>query len=647
MSGICGLVNLDGAPVDPAILRKMVEVVAYRGPDGIHYWFDGNVGLAHLALHTTPESLKEQQPLTSPDHRVCLIADARVDNRIELIRILTSKGFLSDRQPTDADLILAAYRCWGESCPAHIIGDFAFALWDARQRSLFCARDAVGARPFHHSKVGNVFCFASEAQQILQHPDVSPDLDELAIADMLTMNLPDESRSMFRHVHRLTPAHSLSVTGDRIRSAVYWEISLSARTVYPRDEDYAEHFLEIFSRVVADRLRTQHSPVGILLSGGIDSCSIAGVAQRLLKACGGAPHLTAYSFSFKHLAECDERFYTEVMAAELGIEIEYVDVEQIGLLGDPPGFGGSIEAPIWGYEPIMCEVMTRAKKRGARVLLTGSAGPYSRLGDSSVAYAYRFLRGQFGVLGELASLAPELELPYYRVLYMSLVSHLLPKRVDDFLRWLTRRQRTIPGLDWILPEFVRRTKLLRRSALPSKWLTFLNLSEHKNAPRCIRDRGGGSGLYYWDRYTTTCGMELRHPYMDRRLFEFLFSIPLEQVYRGSWKRLVIHRSMKGILPEVVRLRRHKSNYFPFVDSTLRNSAILPLPGNSLLCKLGIVDERRLAQAYREEGAQTRSRGAVWYATLLELWLRECESTFGQAIVSERSSSLWEKKPSGS
>ena len=183
MSGICGVVHFDGAPVDPKVLRQMAEVVAYRGPDGIRYWIDGNVGLAHLALNATPEALRERQPLPSVDGLTCLTADARVDNRSELVRTLTSKGCLQQKDPTDADLILAAYRCWGEACPEHIIGDFAFAIWDGHNRWMFCARDPFGVRPLHYSQVGQTLCVASEAQQVLQHPAMPWRLDEVAMAN--------------------------------------------------------------------------------------------------------------------------------------------------------------------------------------------------------------------------------------------------------------------------------------------------------------------------------------------------------------------------------------------------------------------------------------------------------------------------------
>ena len=407
----------------------MTEVCSYRGPDGVHYWIQPSVGLAHLALHTTQESLREKQPLNSDVNGFCLTADARVDNRIELIRLLTVKGFLTGREPTDADLIIAAYACWGEDCPIYILGDFAFAIWDARRRKLFCARDAVGARPLHYFKTGKLLCVASEAQQILQHPDVPCRPDEVAMADHLSWIWQDEDRSMFQDVSLLAPGFRLSAEPSGTRIDRYWEVDRTVRTVYRREEEYAEHFLEIFSRSIADRLRVQCKAVGVFLSGGLDSCSIAGVTQRLAEATPGGPQIIGYSHTFYQLKECVERSYSDAVAANCGMEIQYIDSERCGLLGDPLGFGGSLEVPITGYEPVMQESLLRAKERDARVLFTGFAGPYSCLGNSSLVYAHRLLRGDLGVLSELLGFARELGLSSYHVLYSCLLRYLIRVRL--------------------------------------------------------------------------------------------------------------------------------------------------------------------------------------------------------------------------
>lgn len=574
MSGICGIFNLDGAPVDPAILQKMAEVCAYRGPDGIQYWIQQQVGLAHLALHTTRESLRERQPLSSEGDGVFLTADARVDNRDELIRILTVKGFLTSKEPTDADLIMASYVCWGENCPIYILGDFAFAIWDARQRKLFCARDAVGARPLHYSKAGYVLCVASEAQQVLQHPGVPCRLDEIAMADHLSWSWRDQDRSMFQDVSMLAPGYRLTSDASGMRIERYWEVDRTVRTVYRREEEYAEHFLEIFSRAVGDRLRVQGETIGLFLSGGLDSCSIAPVAQRLLKAEMGGPQLIGYSHTFSQLSGCSERSYSDATAASCGMEeVQYIDSEHCGLLGDPLGFGASLEVPVTGYEPVMQETLLRAKDRGARVLFTGFAGPYSCLGDSSLVYAHRLSRGDLGVFRELFSFAKELGLPGYRVLYSCLLRHLIPGGLDALLRRFVGRPTRRPAIEWIAPEFAKRTGLWQRWKRELRSDRRINLPSGPDSPVELVAPGLGHTVHQWDRFIASFGMECRHPYLDRRLFEFLLSIPPEQVFRGRWNRLVIRRALKGLLPDEVRWRRDKSNFEPFIHQILRKKAV--------------------------------------------------------------------------
>jgi asparagine synthase (glutamine-hydrolysing) len=464
MSGICGLVNFDGAPVGPDLLRKMAETVAYRGPDGIHYWVNGNVGFAHLALNATPESLRETQPLVGPRGNVVLIADARVDNRDELISTLTAKGYLQEKDPTDADLILAAYECWGETCPEHIIGDFAFAVWDARKQQLFCARDALGIKPLHYAWAGRTLCVASEAQQILQHPAVPCRLNEVAMADYLVGCFDDEQSTLFVDVQRLPPANRLIATQTGSHTDRYWDIDPAARIIYRRDEDYATHFLDLFRRAVSDRLRTQAGTVGITMSGGLDSCSVAAIAQQTLTRSNGSPRLVAYSYAFDRLKECDERTYSRAMAAELGIEVKYIDAERFWFLGDPVAFCPSLETPFLGWESLERNMLSRLQDQGGRVLLTGQGGD-SLLWGSARVYVERLRQGQVGVLWELSRHARERQASYPRLLYTYLIRPLLPEVVIRTVRHLIKRDKASPPVpSWIAADFVQRTGLSDRLA---------------------------------------------------------------------------------------------------------------------------------------------------------------------------------------
>ena len=440
MSGIVVVFNLDGAPVDPGLLGRMAEAAAYRGPDGIRYRIDGNVGLAHLALNSTPESLQELQPLLSADGVLCLTADARVDNRDELCSTLTTSGYLRGKDATDADLILAAYRCWGEACPEHIIGDFAFAVWDGREQRLFCARDPFGIKPLHYSQVGSILCVASEAQQILQHPGVPRRLDEVAMADHLVNNCDDEERTMFLDVRRVPPGHRLIATRAGLRTERYWDIDPRVDIRYGRDSEYEAHFLALFQRAVADRLRSSGPVVGVTMSGGMDSTSIAAVAQRILAAGDGGSRLVAYSYAFDTLAECDERIYSRAVADQAGFEIAYIDAERFWLLDDPVAFEPSLETPFMSWESLERHMLGRLRAQGGRAILTGHGGD-SLLAGTPLVCTDRLLRGDLSGFRELAEHARYRQVPYRRLLYTYALRPLIPEAADRLLRRLTGRRR--------------------------------------------------------------------------------------------------------------------------------------------------------------------------------------------------------------
>jgi asparagine synthase (glutamine-hydrolysing) len=164
VSAITGIFHPDGRPVERATIERMVATLTHRGPDGSGAWSAGPVGLGHQMLWTTPESLHERLPFTTDRGDLTITADARIDNSDELIAVLR----IRDRQITDSQVILAAYERWGEDCPKHLIGDFAFAIWDARRQALFCARDHFGVKPFYyHHRSGRLFAFGTEMKAFL------------------------------------------------------------------------------------------------------------------------------------------------------------------------------------------------------------------------------------------------------------------------------------------------------------------------------------------------------------------------------------------------------------------------------------------------------------------------------------------------
>jgi len=210
MSGIVGILNLDGAPVDRSLLDRMTRFMSFRGPDGQHSWLNGNVGFGHTLLQPTDEPTHERQPCSLDGH-VWITAEARADGQRDLVRELEAAGKTDLSGATDAELLLHAYQTWAELCVEHLIGDFAFAIWDGRRHRLFCARDHFGVKPFYYIRAGITFVFSNTLNCLRSHPLSSDDLNEMAVADFLLFLQNQElDTTTFAKIGRLPPAHTLT-----------------------------------------------------------------------------------------------------------------------------------------------------------------------------------------------------------------------------------------------------------------------------------------------------------------------------------------------------------------------------------------------------------------------------------------------------
>ena len=321
MSGICGIVNLDGAPVEGQLLRDMTAFMAFRGPDAQDVWVDGRVGLGHAMLRTTFESEREQQPF-SLDGKVWITADARIDGRDELKRKLEAEDCTGLAAATDPELILHAYRAWGEDCLQHLIGDFAFAIWDGPRQRLLCARDHFGVKPFFYARMGQCLVFSNTLNCVRRHPAVSDTMNDLSIADFLLFEMfQDPGATAFADIHRLPPAHRLTWSANGLELRNYWTLPADLGVRYRSAGDYVEHFRELLGMAVADRLRTNR--VGVEMSGGLDSPAVAATALALLRQRSLPFELHAATIVYDRLIPDEERYYSGLVAEGLGIPIHY------------------------------------------------------------------------------------------------------------------------------------------------------------------------------------------------------------------------------------------------------------------------------------------------------------------------------------
>jgi len=538
LSGIVGIVHLDGAPMDRALLQSLVDFLSFRGPDARGSWMEGSIGLAHALLRTTNESSGEQQP-ASLDERYWIVADARLDSRAELLAELQRARREVHANAPDCELILQAYAAWGTPCIDRLRGDFSFAVWDAGHKQLFCARDHFGLKPFYYAQVGELFLFSNTLNCIRLHPRVSGELNDAAIGDFLLFGLNyDNATTSFRDIHRLPPAHSLTVSVRGVQSKCYWTPPTDGRIRYAKPEEYVENFQLLLESAVADRLRTDR--VGILLSGGLDSSSVAAVAKEVSGRSSRGTEIRAYTYVYNSLIPDREGDYAREVGEFLRIPVKFMALDQARLFEryDDP----EMNRPEPVDNPFLAVIADGYRNISAdcRVLLSGE-GCDNLMDFQMWPYAEDLRRR-----GE------------WRRLLTDVANYLWVRPFP--WRGIRARALRLAGRDpdqpiypeWLAPEFSR------RASLPDRWKEQTELSKSWVA-HPIHPRGHGSlALPQWtnmfeveDPGATGYPVATRYPFLDLRMVNFLLAIP---PFPWFFKKTLLREAMTGRLPERVRTR---------------------------------------------------------------------------------------------
>lgn len=627
MSGIVGIYFLDGRPVERTDLEPMVESLAHRGPDDTGIWRRGSVGLGHRMLWTTPESLHEKLPRISDSGELVISADARIDNREELLTRLDLRR--PPAEISDSDLILAAYEKWGRTCPKKLIGDFAFAIWDRPRQSLFCARDHMGVRLFYYHSSPRAFVFASEIKAILCLAEVPRRLNELQVGAYLEGEIPNKVSTFYQQILRLPPGHSLTVSpGKQPSLESYWELDPLRELHLGSDEAYAESFREVFTEAVRCRLRSAF-PVGAELSGGMDSSAVVCVARKLLGSSADGK-LNTFSFVFDQVPESDERGFIQAVVNQGGLEPHYIRPEFLSPLD-------SIEENFhYADEPVTSAnlyLFTQAlfpavRQRGVRVLLDGLEG------DVVVSHGFEYLPELFkhGTWGELyreiISLGQRQERPPWRVFWSRVLEPVLPEPVSDLIRKILGRPRRGDEQDYLNPDFARRPGLQEQNRAvaprapkgvrPSRWQHWLAISGSIE-PYILEAKA---------RAIAPFGIEPRHPFYDRRVVEFCLALPPEQKLNRGWNRMILRRALGHLYPREVCWRATKGNFTPNFEKAFLTigrrrleEVILEDPG-TIRPYVNLDNLRRNYRELLSGRGDSDCLSMVWLAVSLALWLRQ-------------------------
>lgn len=559
MSGIFGIVHLGGRRVDPEDLERMRQALAHRGPDGSDIWCEGGTGMGQLMLHSTPESLTETLPWRDPVNGLVITADARIDNREELIRSLRVECS-SGRIVPDSQLILAAYERWGENCVDHLLGDFAFAIWNPTEKVLFCARDPMGVRPLYYLVADQRLLFASSALCVVAVSNVTRRINRQRIADYLVLMLEggDKQCTWFEGVSRLQPAHYATWSGQGFRTRRYWCPDPEYRLSLSSDQEYQEAFAEVFSRAVRRRLRS-HKPAASMLSGGVDSSTIAGVAHKIQLQDSGSP-LATYSGVSPAREECRESLNIRKVIEQGGFESRLLEPSGLADFDEELNrIESTAEDPFdmnWIHHQWL---YLNAAQDGHVAVMDGVDG--NLVASLTSAYPVFLLRRGRFISGwrETLGLRRNFYGGAYPLVY-DVTAVLKPLLIPNSLRRL-KRQFSQSSFKALLERGLITREYALEVGLRERWERFeddRSVMRHQTLRQSHVAQVDASyltaAIERYGRLAAMCGCEQREPLLDREFIEFCISLPWRQKVRNGWSKYGLRRLAESVVPESVAWR---------------------------------------------------------------------------------------------
>lgn len=622
MSVAFGALSRDGSPLPQDLLAHMDARLSHRGPDAQGRVQHPGWGLGQRSVWRSPESAGTVPPFSLAERQLTCVGDVRLDHREHLAQRLG----VAPEGP-DETLVLHAYVRWGSECAQHLRGDFAFAIHDARERRLLLARDGFSTRALYYALRPDRLLFASQLRALFADTQLPRRLDRLRAADHLARLYVAPERTFFEGVQRLPPAHQLVCDDRGVRVTQHTRLD-PARGLPENDaHGYAWQFRQLLDDAVRVRLRA-HGPVGLQLSGGLDSSGVAGLI-RLQRQ--GQPDMPAYSARFRNAAPgADEGPFIELVHAMGGFTSHEIEADEQHPLSVTSLYEHHLDEPITPANLfVSVAIGRRAQQVGSRVLLDGLDG------DTTVDHgwtlpAVHLHQGRLRrALRETRAMANREKLPLSAVLrWRTLYPDAQILQHAWGLYSPTGWRRRAPGMmanslrdevKWLEHAATR----LRPSLRPVRTFAEWHLRQLENPLLTY-------GLETFQQAMAESHTEPRHPYFDQTLLEYCLALPGEQRLFDGWDRVVQRRAFEGLVPEPVRTRQTKAVWSEVFDARLaqvdgpRIEALLGQTPNPLE---GLADLPRLRAAHRAlQAGDGRDSVDLWSAVTLGLWLQVADLT---------------------
>ncbi len=569
MCGIAGILSTASETIADVHLKKMINAIAHRGPDGEGIWSNEkqNILLGHRRLSIIDLSENAAQPMHYLN-RYTIVYNGEIYNYIELKEFLKDKGYDFQSQ-SDTEIILAAYDFWKEDCLRHFDGMFSFAIWDEKEQQLFAARDRFGEKPFYYYEDDRYLIFASE-MKALWATGVEKSIDEKMLLNYFTLgyvqNAADKEQTFFNNIYSLPPSHYFKYTPNSQRLVIkkYWQLDKEIRITITSDEAI-EKFNELFTASVKKRLRSDVT-VGTSLSGGLDSSSIVSTIQEL--KTNGA-ELKTFSAVFPGF-EKDESAYINLITGKAGIHNFKTQPTADGLIRDfeklcyhqeEPFLSSSIYAQF--------KVFESAKQQQVKVLLDGQGADEILAGYHKYIHWYLqevLSRHKLGATQKEINALKKNSIPFNWT-FKNYFAAFLPMHAAMQLE-KNEYHKTIHQPD-INPEFLKLQRGREWEGIHKPVVTKLNDILYFNTI----ESGLEELLRYADRNSMAHGVEVRLPFLDHKLVEFIFSLPSNLKIHDGWTKWLLRKAMDKKLPGEIVWRKDKVGYEPPQQQWMENKIL--------------------------------------------------------------------------
>jgi asparagine synthase (glutamine-hydrolysing) len=538
MCGIAGIVGL-GAAQQASVAEAMSARISHRGPDGQGQWLEDGAALTHRRLAIIDLSADGAQPIVSGCDRYVLIFNGEIYNYRELKEELRGLGE-NFRGNSDTEVLLAAWCRWGRGCLQRLNGMFAFAVWDRQKKALFAARDRFGEKPFYYLEHESRLYFASEVKAFKPVPGLRWEPNPEAVADFAAERISDHTdRCFYEGISQLRPGGWLSYCDGRVAKGTYWSLDETDPSGAVDDDQLRETMRD----AVRIRLRAD-TPIGTLLSGGIDSSLVTCLVAELTGAS------RTYAFS---------TINSPPVAEAKGIDAVLARLPALVPIQDHPSaeqFWLDLPMILWHQEEPFADasmaahfsLMRMARHRGIPVLLTGQGADEVFGGYESAFLQYLGSRVRWGTSAEIADAARS-AIACCRPQLAKVAYHMLPPKFSSRIK-----RARIHRLAWLSPEF--RVASAELDAAESH-VEDPNTTYLKNL---LRVRTLPGFLHYEDRNSMAFGIETRLPFLDHRLVELAFRVPANRRFEGGMPKARLRAVARQWVPAEIVNRRAKTGY---------------------------------------------------------------------------------------